>query len=53
MANLAGQEHLYTLHHTYTGQGCAHCGKEADSPEHTPGVWMVDGEKKEQEQRHG
>jgi len=43
------QEHLYTLHHTYTGAGCALCGRTAE--EHPPDVWMVDGERQEQESR--
>ena len=33
--------HLYTLHHTYTGKGCAMCGK--DETEHQRESWMVDG----------
>lgn len=33
--------HPYTLHHTYTGKGCAHCGKEA--AEHSQEFWLVDG----------
>jgi hypothetical protein len=35
--------HLYTLHHMYTGAGCAHCGKEAEK--HPAEFWMVNGEK--------
>lgn len=37
--------HLYTLHHTYTGTGCAHCGKSA--AEHSSEAWMVNGNKVE------
>lgn len=33
--------HLYTLHHTYTGDGCALCGKTAT--EHQQELWMVNG----------
>ena len=39
------KEHLYTLHHTYTGQGCAICGKEAQ--DHQLDLWLVNGEKVE------
>jgi hypothetical protein len=24
---MVSADHLYTEHHTYTGKGCAHCGK--------------------------
>lgn len=33
--------HPYTLHHTYTGKGCAHCGKAAS--EHQQEFWLVNG----------
>jgi hypothetical protein len=37
--------HLFTLHRTYTGLGCAICGKGPES--HPPDLWLVNGEKKE------
>jgi len=33
--------HPYTLHQSYTGKGCALCGKSSD--EHQQEFWMVDG----------
>lgn len=36
--------HLYTLHPTYTGPECAHCGKPA-GVHAEPDVWLVDGKK--------
>jgi len=33
--------HLFTLHHKYTGDGCAMCGKS--SVEHSKELWMVGG----------
>jgi hypothetical protein len=39
--------HLYTLHRTYTGAGCAMCG--AGPVNHPPDTWLVDGEKKANE----
>lgn len=35
--------HLFTLHHTYTGSGCALCGKGPES--HSPDQWSIDGVK--------
>lgn len=37
--------HLFTLHKTYTGPGCAICGQFYDAEWHDPGVWLVNGEK--------
>ena len=39
------EEHLYTQHHTYTGAGCAHCGKDAS--QHPSEAWLVNGAKVE------
>lgn len=36
-------EHAYTLHHTYTGRGCAMCGLNAET--HKADHWLVDGER--------
>lgn len=36
--------HLFTVHHTYTGKGCAMCGLAPC--EHTSLDWMIEGEKK-------
>lgn len=33
--------HPYTLHHTYTGKGCALCGKSAE--QHPQEFWLVNG----------
>jgi hypothetical protein len=33
--------HVYTLHHTYTGPGCAHCGKPLE--EHASKDQLVNG----------
>jgi hypothetical protein len=38
---MVNAHHLYSLHHTYTGKGCALCGKSAE--EHQQDFWMVDG----------
>jgi hypothetical protein len=37
------QEHPFTLHHTYTGEGCAMCGKQADA--HKADYRLIDGER--------
>lgn len=35
--------HAFTLHRTYTGRGCAHCGK--GPVDHPSTHWMVEGNK--------
>jgi hypothetical protein len=35
--------HAFTLHFTYTGAGCAHCGKDGDA--HQQQYWMKNGVK--------
>jgi hypothetical protein len=35
--------HLFTLHRTYTGKGCAMCGQAP--VDHTSDDWLVDGVK--------
>jgi hypothetical protein len=37
-------EHLYTIHATYTGEGCAMCGKDPH-PDHALDFWFFNGEK--------
>lgn len=39
-------EHLFTVHSTYTGDGCAHCRR---NPEAHPNrhMWMINGEQRE------
>ena len=40
------EPHPYTLHQTYTGHGCAHCGEFYDSPLHEAvDYWLVEGVK--------
>jgi hypothetical protein len=44
--------HLFTLHHTYTGLGCAICGRGPEA--HSAEQWLVNGEKKEPpKEKHG
>ena len=46
MSNLSSDPlHPYTIHRTYTGPGCAHCGKTCDV--HPQTSWLVDGKQVE------
>lgn len=36
--------HLFTVHHTYTGAGCAMCGRAP--VDHESYDWLVEGERR-------